>query len=424
MLTAAGYTLLTLLFSAFFSGMEIAFVSANKLRIEILNQQGQIGGKLLGKHIRYPERFIATTLLGNNITLVMFGINFAQLLAYFLPAEILENSVLLLLTQTVTSTLLVLIVGEFLPKLLFQLLSVKLLTILIPFFDLFFYLLYPFVQLFIWLSNQLLNLVIKEAPQESKRVIFGRSDLGNLIKETNAEMIQEELNVDPKFLENAIELKEIKVRECMVPRTEISAIDVNENIETLRKLFADSKHSRILVYDDSIDNIIGYTHHFELLSNPKNIKSILIPILLVTESMNADELLQMFIEKHKGIAWVVDEFGGTAGMITMEDVLEEIIGEIDDEYDDEGLLEKQVSDNEFLLSARLEVDYLNEKYELELPNGDYETLGGLIIAFAEYIPKRSQKVFVGAFEFTVLSGTQNKIDSVKLIKNLPELPVS
>lgn len=416
MVSLITYTIIALLLSAFFSGMEIAFISSNKLRIELLNKEGKIGGRLLSKHIRYPERFIATTLLANNITLVVFAITFAKILLNLLPDYIIQTSGLLLIVQTVISTGLVLTVGEFLPKLLFQMKSVKMLTALIPLFDLFYYPLYPVVRFFMWLSNQLINLVVKETPSVSKRLIFGSSDLDNLLKGTDQKHFEEELNVDPKFLENAIDLHDVKVRECMVPRTEISAIDINESIENLRSLFVETRHSRLLVFEDSIENIVGYVHHFELLDDPNNIKSILIPIMLIPESMNASELLDVFIEKHKGIAWVVDEFGGTAGMITLEDVLEEIIGEIEDEYDDEDLLDKQISADEFLFSARLEIDYINDKYKINLPVGDYETLGGLIISSSESIPRKSQKVYIPHFEFTILASSQNKIDKVKLYR--------
>lgn len=414
MVDALSYTVIALLFSAFFSGMEIAFISSNKLRIELLNKQGRVGGKLLSKHIHNPERFIATTLLANNITLVVFGITFGQVFVSFLPSSVIENSVLLMLLQTFVSTGIVLFVAEFLPKMMFQLQSVKMLTFLIPVFDLFFYPLYPFVQLFMWISNRFIWVVMGQENSRSKELIFVPADLDNLLKEADHKQLEEELNVDPKFLENAIELKDIKVRECMVPRIEISAIEVNEDIDALRQLFVETRHSRLLVYEESIENVLGYVHHFELLNNPKSIRQILIPIMLIPESMNANELLDLFMEKHKGIAWVVDEFGGTAGMITLEDVLEEIIGEIDDEYDAEELLEKQVSSTEFLFSARLEIDYINEKYNIELPEGDYETLGGLIISYSENIPKKSQKVLVANFECTILASSQNKIDKVKV----------
>ena len=408
------YIAITLLLSSFFSGMEIAFVSVSKLRLEILNQQGSLGGKILSNHMKKPARFISATLIGNNITLVIYGILMTQMLDSHLPISITSNAATSLILQTLISTVIVLFIGEFIPKVLFQLKSVQILSFFAPVFQIIYFCLSPFVSFFMFLSAKILKLFKQNQPVE-ETIIFGSKDFNEYLKETDEESFKEEFNVDPKLLENVLEFKDVKIRACMVPRTEIIAFDIEDSIEDLRKVFIETRHSRILIYQETIDNIIGYVHHFALLEPEKDLKKMLIPILLIPESMNANDLLDAFIEKNKGIAWVVDEFGGTAGMITLEDLLEEIIGEIEDEYDDENLLDKKISEEEYLFSARLEIDFLNDKYELGLPEGDYETIAGLVISEAENIPRKGQKVFVEQFEFTVLDSTKTKIDKVKLM---------
>ena len=408
------YIAITLLLSSFFSGMEIAFVSVSKLRLEILNQQGSLGGKILSNHMKKPARFISATLIGNNITLVIYGILMTQMLDSHLPISITSNAATSLILQTLISTVIVLFIGEFIPKVLFQLKSVQILSFFAPVFQIIYFCLSPFVSFFMFLSAKILKLFKQNQPIE-ETIIFGSKDFNEYLKETDEESFKEEFNVDPKLLENVLEFKDVKIRACMVPRTEIIAFDIEDSIEDLRKVFIETRHSRILIYQETIDNIIGYVHHFALLEPEKDLKKMLIPILLIPESMNANDLLDAFIEKNKGIAWVVDEFGGTAGMITLEDLLEEIIGEIEDEYDDENLLDKKISEEEYLFSARLEIDFLNDKYELGLPEGDYETIAGLVISEAENIPRKGQKVFVEQFEFTVLDSTKTKIDKVKLM---------
>ncbi len=408
------YIAITLLLSSFFSGMEIAFVSVSKLRLEILNQQGSLGGKILSNHMKKPARFISATLIGNNITLVIYGILMTQMLDSHLPISITSNAATSLILQTLISTVIVLFIGEFIPKVLFQLKSVQILSFFAPVFQIIYFCLSPFVSFFMFLSAKILKLFKQNQPIE-ETIIFGSKDFNEYLKETDEESFKEEFNVDPKLLENVLEFKDVKIRACMVPRTEIIAFDIEDSIEDLRKVFIETRHSRILIYQETIDNIIGYVHHFALLEPEKDLKKMLIPILLIPESMNANDLLDAFIEKNKGIAWVVDEFGGTAGMITLEDLLEEIIGEIEDEYDDENLLDKKISEEEYLFSARLEIDFLNDKYELGLPEGDYETIAGLVISEAENIPRKGQKVFIEQFEFTVLDATKTKIDKVKLM---------
>lgn len=393
--------------------MEIGFISVNKLRLEILNKKGSWSGKILSNHLKNPGKFIAATLIGNNITLVIYGILMGKFLGQFFPEFILANPLYNLLTQTLISTIIVLFAGEFIPKVLFQLKAVPLLKTFAPLFQLIYILIWPILMIFLFLSNKILHLLHQNAPTD-ERVIFGSKDLGNFLKETDDKKFEKEFNVDPKLLENVLEFKDVKIRECMVPRTEMVAFELNGSMEHLRQLFLDSRHSRILIYQEDIDNIVGYIHHFALLEDNEDIKKVLIPIMVVPEAMNATDLLDAFIDKHKGIAWVVDEFGGTAGMVTLEDLLEEIIGEIEDEYDDEDLLDKKISDSEFLFSARLEIDFLNDKYELDFPEGDYETLAGLLLSESETILKKGDKVRIGKYLFTILDSTRNKIEKVKL----------
>jgi CBS domain containing-hemolysin-like protein len=264
-----------------------------------------------------------------------------------------------------------------------------------------------------FLSKGLLKLFVKDKRLVTEEM-FNRNDLQYFIKEAAVLQMKNEVNVDPKLLENVLDLKDIRVRECMVPRTRICSVEVNIPINELIKTFIEKGFSRIIVYKENIDQILGYVHHFEMLNKPENIRSLLIPVMLIPESMNASDLLDQFIREHKNIAWVVDEFGGTSGIVTLEDVIEEIFGEIQDEHDEGDLLEKQISVTEFLFSARLEIDYLNEKYDFNLPEGDYETLSGLILDHAEHIPGQGAKLKLPGFIFTILEGKKNRLDKIKL----------
>ena len=404
----------SLVFSAFFSGMEIAFVSANKLRLELTSKNSPWVGKMLSLHIENPSRFITTALVGNNITLVVFGI----LMARFIEPKIssifdIGNQSTILFIQTIITTSVVLVFGEFIPKVMFRLKSVLLLRFLIPVFQIFYYLLSPLVIVFMFLSKSILKHALNEMPSE-KDTFFGRNDLQYFIKEADQDQLVSEANIDPKLLENAMELKDVKARECMVPRTEVCAINIDAPIQELRDMFISEGFSRIIVYEEDLDNILGYVHHFEMLSNPKQIRSALIPLMLVPESMSASDLLDEFTKKHLSIAWVVDEFGGTSGIVTLEDVMEEIFGEIQDEHDEDEQLEKKISETEFLFSARLEIDYINEKYGLDLPKEDFETLSGLVLHVAENIPKRGVKLDIPGFRFTILEAKNNRIEKLKL----------
>lgn len=410
--------LLCLLFSAFFSGMEIAFVSADKLHIEVLKKKGNFAGRILALFTGNQSQFLATMLVGNNIALVLYGIYMAGLLepvvVSFLP-EAFATDVLVLIIQSLISTVLVLLTAEFLPKSLFLInpdFSLRLFAIPM---GLIYILMYPGVFLvvkisafFIWMFGYRLS---------DEKPVFGLTDLNNYIKNNILNIKdEEEAEIDAKIFNNAIEFKTIKVRECMIPRTEIVAVDVIDSIEELKGNFVESGHSKILVYKETIDEVIGYCHVLELFKKPEDIKSILTEIPIVPETMLANELLIQFITERKSLAIVVDEYGGTSGLVSIEDVIEEIFGEIRDEHDDEYLTEQKLDEHNFIFSARHEIDYLNDKYELSLPEGEYDTLGGLIFEFHEDIPEVNEVIEIDPFVITIFTMEENRIDKVKLTK--------
>jgi CBS domain containing-hemolysin-like protein len=406
--------LVCLLFSAFFSGMEIAYISANKLHIEVLRQQGTLTGKILSKFVSRQSHFLGTTLVGNNLALVLYGIFMARLMdpvfSQLIPGD---SRVILLIVQTLFSTAIVLITAEFLPKSIFLLNPDRLLSALaIPMWFIY-HLMAPVTWLVVGISKFIILNIFRYEYSEDKPV-FGLTDLNNYIKQNISPEESKESEVDARILSNALEFKTIKIRECMIPRTEIVAMDVNDSVEDLRQAFIESGHSKIIVYKDSIDEIIGYCHALEMFKKPNDIKSIITPIIIVPETTPANELLIQFITERKSLAWVVDEYGGTSGIVSMEDVMEEIFGEIQDEHDDEDLIEQQLDDQNFIFSARHEIDYLNEKYALHLPEGDYDTLGGLILTFNEDIPTANQSIHVDKFLFQIISMEENRIDTVKL----------
>ena len=421
--------LLTLLFSAFFSGMEIAFVTANKLRIELKKKQGLLSAKILSGFLKRPSRFIGTMLVGNTIALVIYGIEMAQILRPLLQM-IITSEITIFIIQTVLATLLVLVTAEFVPKALFRINPNRILNFFAVPVWVIYYLLYPLVYIITGTSEFILKKIFRVAFSEEKPV-FGMIDLNHILKES-AFGIHKNRKAEPgiQIFRNALEFSNIKLKECMVPRTEIVAMDVKESIDTLKQNFVDTGFSKILIYQDEIDHIIGYTHSYELFKKPLTIESILLPVSMVPETMPANELLKTLIKQRKSIAVVVDEFGGTAGIITTEDIMEEIFGEIADEHDIERLTEKQISEGEYLLSGRLEIDYLNEKYKLNLPESEeYETLSGLIIHYHESIPKLNEQIkiktaphypaFTGMKEhllFTITDVSETRIEQVNLKK--------
>lgn len=409
---------ISLLFSALFSGSEIAFISANKLHIELQSKKGVLTGRILTSFLEHPSRFIGTTLLGNTLSLVVYGIFMVKLLepwiAGLLPPAI-SNEGGILVIQTLISTFIVLVTAEFIPKSLFMINpNVMLRVIALP-MRIIYFLLYPFVMAVVGLSKLLITRLFGLDYEESKPV-YGLTDLNNFIKSFQKENPNPKIEVDTKILDNALEFKTVKIRECMIPRTELVAVDIEDSMEELKAAFVESGHSKILVYEDSIDNIIGYCHTLKLFKKPESIKEILTPVIILPETMQANDLMIQFITEHKSLALVVDEFGGTSGIVTMEDLIEEIFGEIQDEYDEENLVEQKIGGNTYLFSARLEIDYLNEKYNWNLPEGDYETLGGMILAITEDLPMKNQVITLPGFEIYIESVQNVRIDTIKLIR--------
>jgi len=410
--------LLMLVLSAFFSGMEIAFVSANKIHIEIEKKQNSFLATILKRLTKRPSKFIATMLVGNNIALVIYGFMMGDLLSHMLFSQYLAFSVLpikILLLQTIISTLVILLTAEFLPKVFFQVYANSLLKFFaIPAYI--FYVTFSFISEFIiWISDVILKKIFK-TQGDSLQLSFSKVELGNYISE-QMESVREEDTVDSEIqiFQNALDFSEVKAREVMIPRTEIVAVDINTTPKDLVKLFSETGYSKILVYKENIDDIIGYVHAFELFKKPESLKEILIPVVFVPETMLVKDSLNILIKKRESIAIILDEYGGTSGMMTIEDIIEELFGEIEDEHDVTELIEEKFSDTLYKFSARLEVDYLNENYKLNLPeNENYETLGGMIVYFAEEIPNKNEIVEIEQFNFKILEVSNTKIELVEL----------
>jgi len=407
----------SLIFSAFFSGTEIAFVSSSKLQIEIEGNQGKFAGKILSFFVQKPSRFINTALVGNTIALVIYGIFMASALepviAGYLPPSLQSNG-LILIIQTVISTIIVLFTAEFTPKSIFLLNPNRILNVLVIPIIVIYYIMLPLVWIIEGMSRVLIVKVLRQKASDDLSV-FGLTDLSNYIKRNTQEDIREaKVDLDTKIFNNALEFKTVKVRECLIPRTEISAVDIEDNIEDLRKAFTESGHSKILVYKENVDQVIGYCHAIELFKKPSTIQEILAPIIIVPETMLANELMIQFIQEHKSLALVVDEFGGTSGIVSIEDVIEEIFGEIKDEHDDEDLIEQKMSENRYMLSARHEIDYLNDAYGWNIPEGEYDTLGGFILSETENIPSKNDTIILYPFEIRIVSMEDARIDKVIL----------
>ncbi|MHA7111011.1 hemolysin family protein [Sunxiuqinia elliptica] len=407
----------TILFSAFFSGMEIAFVSANKLRLELDKQQNFVSARILSLFTQHPGQYIATMLVGNNIALVIYGIAFAKLLEPFFFRWVQTDSLVLLL-QTISSTLLILVTAEFLPKTLFRInpnTFLRFFSIPLAFF---YFLFYPVTKLTMGISSALLKVFFKSTySKQVKKTVFNRVDLDHFVKEQNEDQTfgEEEVENEVKLFRNALDFSKVKLREVMVPRTEMEVMDVNSSMDELIQKFIETGYSRILFYQDNIDNIIGYIHHSTIFSNPGSIRSNLNKVLIVPETMPASKLLSKFIQQHRSIAIVVDEFGGTSGMVTSEDILEEIFGEIEDEHDTIDFVERKLSENEYILSARIELDDLNEKYNLGFPvEENFETLAGFILFHHESIPKINTVIDIEHYRFKILKATNTKIELVNL----------
>ena len=414
---------LSLLFSAFFSGMEIAFVSSNKIHIEIEKKQSGFLSHLLKKITAKPSKFIATMLIGNNIALVVYGLYMGDVLVDWFAQYLTTDSTffyylfneLSLLTQTIISTLVILVTAEFLPKVFFQIYANSLLKLLaLPAYV--FYLLFSFFSSFvIWISDFVLKTFFKTKGDEVQ-LAFTKVELGNYISE-QMESVEADDEVDSEIIifQNALEFSEVKAREAMVPRTELTAIEIHDSIKNLSTLFTQTGHSKIVVFKNSIDDILGYVHAFDLFKNPKSIKSMLMPVEFVPETMLAKDILNVLTKKRKSLAVVLDEYGGTSGILTVEDIVEELFGEIEDEHDSVALIDEQLDECSFLFSARLEVDYLNETYKLQLPEHEnYETLGGLIVHFTQEIPEQDQQIKIENFQFTIQEVSNTKIELIAL----------
>lgn len=408
--------LIMILLSAFFSGMEIAFVSANKLRLELDKQSDPFSSRILKLVTAKPGNYIATMLIGNNLALVIYGIAFAGLMEPFL-LSFTQSETLILLIQTIISTFIILVLAEFLPKTLFRIFPNTLLNILAIPLALFYLLFYPITRFTIGLTNTFLkNFLSADVKSGSKNMVFSRIDLDEFVNETdkNADT-RVNLDKEVKLFKNALDFSKVKLREIMVPRTEIEMLDIDTEINELRQKFVETGYSRILFYRENIDNIIGYVHSSVIFQNPTSIKPYLKNLLIVPESMPANKLLSTFIKEHRSIAIVVDEFGGTSGMVTSEDILEEIFGEIEDEHDTSDIIERQISVNEFIFSGRSEIDLLNERYNLNLPETEeFETLAGFILFHHESIPKINSVITTGNFHIKILKATNTKIELVKL----------
>ncbi len=413
----------SLLLSAFFSGMEIAYVSSNKIHIEIEKKQEGFISNILSRLTKKPSKFIATMLVGNNIALVVYGFYMGEVLMStfnsFLPSSfwLLDYFLveLRLLTQTVITTGVILITAEFLPKVFFQIYSNTLLKAF-SFPAYFFYVVFsPISSFVIWISDFVLKRFFKTDGDEVQ-LAFSKTELGDYISE-QMETVEEhdEIDSEIQIFQNALDFSDVKSREVMVPRTEIVAVEKSQSIEEVSKLFIDTGLSKVIVYKGTVDDIIGYVHSFDLFKKPKGLRSILLPVVFVPETMFVKDVLNLLTKKHKSIAVVIDEYGGTSGIITVEDIVEELFGEIEDEHDSIELIEEQIEENHYRFSARIEVDYINEVYKLNLPEGEnYETLGGMIVNHTEEIPEQGDEVVINTFRIKIEETSNTKIEIVEL----------
>jgi CBS domain containing-hemolysin-like protein len=415
--------LLSLLLSAFFSGMEIAYLSANRFRIELEKKKGNASSRIIDYFIQRPGNYLSTILVGNNIAVVVYGLMMSRLFVPILQA-VTGNHFFQILLNTIFSTLIILFVSEFIPKALFRVNPNRALTILaIPVF-LFHLILIPVSSLITLISNALLRLFwgIKKAEIDEK-ALFSRLDLDSLLNDNlEKKETEEEEEHEVRIFRNALDFSKVKIRDCMVPRTEIVAVDENTTIEALSETFISTGYSKVLVFEKTIDNVIGYVSSKELFKNPKSILSIVIKPIFVPQTMPANKLLGMLLQEHKSIAVVVDEFGGTSGIVTIEDIIEVIFGEIEDEHDTADFIERRLNDGSFVFSGRLEIDYLNEHYDLEVPvSNEYQTLAGYVMSEIGRIPKSTEQLVTKNFTITVLKVTNTRIELVRL-KSIEKTP--
>lgn len=402
--------LTTLVLSAFFSGFEIAYVSSNKVHIEILKKQEGLIANILTRLTYRPSKLLATMLVGNNVALVVYGFEMGKVMTLLLP-PFFQN----VLWHTIISTLIILITAEFMPKVFFQIYANQLLKLFaIPAY--FFYLLfYPFSSFIIWISDFVLRVFFK-TKGDYVPLSFTKVELVDYISEQMGNVPKkEEVDAEVQMFQNALEFSGVKAREIMIPRTEIVAVDINETIENLIATFVSSGFSKILIYNENIDDIVGYVHSFDMFKKPKTIKEVLIPVVTIPETIQINEVLNLLMRKRKSMAVVLDEYGGTSGIVTLEDIVEELFGEIEDEHDKDKFIEEKISDDEYLFSARLEVDYINETYHLNLPESEeYETLSGLILLHTEEIPTQGETISLPPFVFSIEACSQTRIETVRI----------
>ena len=407
----------TILMMAFFAGIEMAFLSVNRFGIELKKKQGKASAQLLSRLIKTPEVFLGTTVTGFTISLACFVLLFSTVTTpmwtwIWRQVGATYDSVQLIM-DIVLATFIVLVFGEFVPRALFRANSNVMLTRLVYVVNFFYGIFQPLASLFIHLSNWVLRYVFNVRVDEKKEA-YMRNDMDTLFQENSDDEFETE-DMNTELFENALELPKIRIRQCLVPRKEIIAIDRKCSMDEVRSKFIETKLSKLVVFEGNIDNIVGYIHQLDLFKNAPHLQNILLPIPAVPESMSATDLITKFTKERKSIAWVVDEFGGTAGIVTMEDVLEEIFGEIHDEYDSEEFVEKQLAENEFMFSGRLELDYLAQKYDFEFPEDEEsETLSGFIINHHETIPKQKERIIIDHFEFDILNVSETRIETVKM----------
>jgi putative hemolysin len=406
--------IVSIIASAFFSGVEMAFVSANKLYFELQAKQGVITGQIISKYLKNPSKFIGTMLIGNTLSLVAYGIFMEGYLHHQIEHYVSSSLVAGLLASFI-GTIIILATSEFTPKSIFLLNPDGFLEVLAIPILIIYTLMYPLVWAIVGLSKWFINNVLRLEYSE-ERPAFGLTDLNNYLQNLNRKTsTEEETEVDTKIFNNALEFKQVRVRDCMIPRTDIVGMEIEGGIDELKKTFVESGHSRVLVYKETMEDVLGYCHSLSMFKKPKEIQGILTPIPIVPEAMPAKDLLFKFSKEHKSLALVVDEFGSTAGLVSMEDVMEQIFGDIEDEFDDnEDLVEKRIEDKTYLLSGRLEIDYLNDKYDWNLPEGDYDTLGGMIISVNEDIPALNETIIYQPFNFQIMEMTDARIDVIKL----------
>lgn len=402
-------------FSAFFSGMEIAFVSVDKLRFE-MDRKGGISSRILSVFFKNPNDFISTMLVGNNIALVIYGILMAQIIEEHFLSGFIDNHFVMVLMQTVISTLIILVTGEFLPKTLFKINPNLVLNVCaVPLFVCY-VVLYPISKLSSGLSYLFLRLFGMKINKEASDKAFGKVDLDYFVQSSidNAES-EATLDTEVKIFQNVLDFSNIKIRDCIVPRTEVVAVDLTTSLEELKGRFVESGISKIIVYDGNIDNVVGYIHSSEMFRNPKDWRDHVKEVPIVPETMAAHRLMKLFMQQKKTIAVVVDEFGGTSGIVSLEDLVEEIFGDIEDEHDNTSYICKQIGENEYVLSARLEIEKVNETFGLDLPESDdYLTVGGLILNHYQSFPKLHELISIDRYQFKIIKVTATKIELVRL----------